>query len=75
MVAASYNKYNTKVNHQQGGAAIIARDQLVHRSCARVYNSLGRWMVMTFRGRAGTNLHIVLAYRSQDNTVPYSVYQ
>ena len=73
--AGPYNTFDTKVNHQQGGAIIIVRYQLAHRNCARVYDSLERWIVMTFRGRARMSLHIAPAYRPQANAGPYSVYQ
>lgn len=72
--AASYNKFNTKVSNQQDGAAFIARAQLAYR-CTRVYDPLGRWIVVTIIGRGGMNLRIVSAYQPQPNKSPYSVYQ
>lgn len=73
--AKLYNKYNTKVSHQHGGAAIIVRDQLAHISCAWVYDTLCRWMVMLFWGRDEVSLYIVSAYWPQADKWPYSVYQ
>ena len=46
--AADYNKHNTMIKNQQGGAVIIARDQLAHRCVLREYDKLDRWTVMTF---------------------------
>ena len=67
--------HNTKVPNQQGGAAIIARDQFAHRCFSREYDSLGRWMVLTFRGREGLALRVVSAYRPIPGSGPYTVYQ
>ena len=41
VVAAAYNQHNTKIVNQQGGIAIIVRDQFGHRSYERHYDKLG----------------------------------
>ena len=56
VAAAAYNKYNTKIVNQQGGTTVIARGQLGHKSYERLYDKLGRWMMMSFRGRDGMAL-------------------
>ena len=38
IAAGACNKYNTKVSNQQGGAAMIARDQFAHRCFTRSYD-------------------------------------
>lgn len=73
--AAAYNKHTTKVSNQQGGADILARDQFAHMCFSRVYDLLGRWMVLTFRGREGLALRVVSAYRPIPGSGPYLVYQ
>ena len=73
--AAACNRHNTKVPNQQDGAAILARDQFAHRCFSREYDSLGRWMVLTFRGREGLALRVVSAYRPIPGSGPYTVYQ
>ena len=73
--AAAYKTLNTKARKQQGGTTIIARDQLAHRSHVRIYDQLGRWMIMSFRGKQDFSLRGVSAYRPQDTQGPYTVYQ
>ena len=73
--AAACNRHNTKVPNQQGGAAMIARDQFAHRCYTRGYDYLGRWMVLTFRGKEGLALRVVTAYRPIPGSGPYTVYQ
>ena len=51
IAAATHNKHNTKIRKQQGGCAIIAKGQLANRSGKRIYDTLGRWMMMSFRGK------------------------
>ena len=72
--AEAYNYHNTRMCNQQGGAAIIAKHQLVHRSCKRKYDTLVRWMMMSFKEKKGLNLRVVSAYRQQTSTDPYTVY-
>ena len=65
--AASYSRHNTRINIQQGGTAIIASNQLTHRSCTREYDTLRRQTMMDFRGRKGTVLRTITAYIQQVN--------
>ena len=73
--AAACNKHNTRVPNQQGGAAILAREQFAHRCFTRGYDSLGRWIVLSFRGKDGLALRVVSAYRPIPGSGPYTVYQ
>ena len=73
--AAAYNKENTKFHNHQGGTAIIARSQFAHRSYKRLYDKLGQWMMMTFRGKEGMGLMVISVYRPQISKRPYMVYQ
>ena len=54
---------------------MIARDQFAHRCYTREYDYLGRWMVLTFRGKEGLVLRVVTAYRPIPGSGPYTVYQ
>ena len=75
VAVASYNKHNKKIVNQQGGTAVIVRDQLGHRSYEQLYDKLGRWMVISFRGKDGMALRIVSGYRPQSTRGPFTVYQ
>ena len=72
---AAYNRHNTNVRKQQGGTAIIARDQFAHRSHIRTYDQLVRWMIMSFQGKQGLSLRLISAYRPQYTQGTYTVYQ
>ena len=45
------NKMNTIMKGQRGGTAIIAQGKICTSSYGNSADSLGRWTVMTFRGR------------------------
>ena len=75
VAAATYNKHNTKIRKQQGGCAIIAKGQLANRSGKRIYDTLGRWMMMSFRGKNGLLLRVVSAYRPRSTDGPFTIYQ
>ena len=69
------NKENTKMREQRGGTAIIARGQICSSSYGYRADHLGRWTMITFRGKDGVNYHAISAYRPQRNANPYGVYQ
>ena len=75
MSTAVYNKHNKKAWYQQRGTAIIARDQFAYRNHVQVYDSIGTWMIMSFRGKNVLSLRVVAAYRPQASSGLYSVYQ
>ena len=75
VAAAAYNKHNTKIVNQRGGTAVIAREQLGHKSYERLYDKLGRWMMMSFRGKDGMALRVVSGYRPQPSEGANTVYQ
>lgn len=54
-----YNKHKTKIVNQQGGTAVIAREQLGHKRYERLYDKLGRWMMMSFCGKDDMALRVV----------------
>ena len=71
----SCNTCNTKMRGQRGGTATILRGSIVNTNYGCSADHLGRWTIMTHRGRGGHNLHIITAYRPQRNSNPYGVYQ
>ena len=75
VAAAAYNSHNTQISNQQGGTAVISREQLSHRSYKQLYDKLGRWMMTSYRGKDGLALRVVAAYCPQVTRGSFTVYQ
>ena len=55
----SCNVENTRMKNQRGGTAIIANGDICSSTYGYTSDKLGRWTVLTFRGKDGVNLHTI----------------